>query len=100
MTSTVLYATGANHWMGVEAVGGRLKLHVHHLVFTSHAFNIQNHELVVARGDIAEAHETRLSWVSKTLTIHLHSGGVERFVIPKRTEWVARLGQPDIVPEG
>src|SRR5690242_11829987 len=49
---TILFDTGANHFKGAEAVGGKLYLTNKRLVFKSHKFNIQNHELSINLFDI------------------------------------------------
>ena len=42
----------ANHFMGFEAVGGKLFITNKRFVFKSHSINIQNHELTIKYLDI------------------------------------------------
>ena len=51
---TVLYSGLANHFVGWEAVGGKLYLLKDRLEFQSHSLNIQNHHLVIPLQEIKE----------------------------------------------
>ena len=46
------FVKGANHFKGIEAVGGKFFVTNQRIVFKSHSFNIQNHELTIEFHDI------------------------------------------------
>ena len=48
----ILFETPANHFKGIEGVGGKLYLTNKRLLFKSHKVNIQNHELTINISDI------------------------------------------------
>jgi hypothetical protein len=78
----------ANHFQGIEAVGGRLVLTNERVIFKSHPFNIQTHEWSVARTDISETEPARtLGIVPNGLLIKVKSGETERFVVRDREGW-------------
>ena len=82
----------ANHFQGIEAVGGRLVLTNERVVFKSHSFNIQTHEWSVALPDILETESARtLGVVPNGLLIKVKSGETERFVVNDREEWSKQL---------
>ena len=78
----------ANHFRGIEAVGGRLVLTNERVIFKSHPFNIQTHEWSVARTDISELEPARtFGIVPNGLLIKAKSGETERFVVRDREGW-------------
>jgi hypothetical protein len=82
----------ANHFKGLEAVGGRLVLTNERVLFASHAFNVQTHEWAVALQDVLEAEPVRtLGVVPNGLRIRTRSGDTERFVVENREAWAERL---------
>src|SRR5262249_2058735 len=53
----------ANHLRRMEGVGGWLYLTEQRLLFRSHRFNIQNHELSIPLGDILEVQARATAWI-------------------------------------
>ncbi len=91
---TILFETGANHFKGSEAAGGKLYFTNKRLVFKSHKFNFQNHEFSVSSDDIlhAERYKT-LGIVNNGLSVTLRENKIEKFVVQQPAEWLARLAQ-------
>ena len=75
----------ANHFMGFEAVGGKLFITNKRFVFKSHSINIQNHELTIQYSDI-ERIELCFTFliVPNGLKIITKSGKKDQFVVWKR----------------
>ncbi len=82
----------ANHFKGLEAVGGVLALSDRALVFRSHSFNIQNHELSLPLSgmDSVRAVNT-LMLVPNGLLVFMRDGSRERFVVWKRKDWLRKI---------
>jgi len=82
----------ANHFKGLEAVGGRLYLTQTKIIFKSHSFNIQNHELVIERSNIKNTSRYRsLGIVNNGLIIELNDSTKHKFVVNGTGEWVAKI---------
>ncbi|WP_422929113.1 GRAM domain-containing protein [Singulisphaera sp. PoT] len=81
----------ANHFRGLESVGGWLYLTDHRLYFRSHRFNVQNHELTIPLSDIRD--------VKTSMTLGIVPNGLlistglrqERFVVVGRKAWVEEI---------
>lgn len=88
----VLFETPANHFKGIEAVGGKLYLTNKRVIFKSHKLNIQNHELSIKLGDIScvERYKT-LGVVNNGLSIMTSQNSIEKFVVEQVEEWVRQL---------
>ncbi|MDZ4821049.1 MAG: GRAM domain-containing protein [Planctomycetota bacterium] len=81
----------ANHFRGIEAVGGWLFLTDRRLFFYSHDFNVQNHQLSIPRNEILQAEPCRtLGIVPNGLRIKT-SDRVEQFVVQDRQSWLRHL---------
>jgi len=80
------FAKGANHFKGIEGVGGKLFVTDKRIVFKSHSINIQNHELIIEYPDIqgVEFFNT-LGVFPNGLKIIMVSGKQEKFVVWKRS---------------
>jgi hypothetical protein len=88
----LVYAGLANHWKGLESVGGKLFLTNRRLRFRSHKMNVQNHDESYVLSDIILVKASRtLGIVPNGLKVHLRGGTVERFVVTNRSDWVQRL---------
>ena len=88
----IVFAGAANHFKGIESVGGRLFLTDRRLRFRSHRFNVQAHDESYALGDITHVEPSRtLGFVPNGLLVHLKDGRRERFVVADRATWLARL---------
>lgn len=82
----------ANHFKGIEAVGGWLYLTDTRLFFRSHGFNVQNHELSVPLADLVGVDACRtLGIVPNGLRLSLRDR-TERFVVENRRAWVTAIG--------
>jgi hypothetical protein len=89
---TILFDTGANHFKGAEAVGGKLYLTDKRLVFKSHKFNIQNHELSIGLSDIDKVDRYKtLGLVNNGLSVRTTDNKTEKFVVQQIGEWLNQL---------
>lgn len=90
----VVHYGPANHFKGIESVGGKLFLTNKRLRFRSHKFNVQSHDESYPIETIATAEPTRtLGIVPNGVLVLLRDGRRERFVVGGRAEWVAHLQQ-------
>lgn len=88
----ILFQTPANHFRGIEGVGGKLHLTTKRLIFKSHKFNIQNHELSINLTDINNVSKFKtLGVVNNGLSIITNQKTKEKFVVEQVNEWVKRL---------
>jgi hypothetical protein len=79
----------ANHFVGVEAVGGWLYLTNRRLHFRSHASNVQVHEWGMPLEQLGAVEPARTAGiVPNGLKVTTRSGDVERLVVNARAEWV------------
>lgn len=91
---SIILETPANHFMKIEAVGGRLYLTDRRLVFKSHHLNVQRHEFSIPLSDIAEQRPVPTMWVIPNgLLIRTDDEKTERFVIENRAEWIKKIGE-------
>lgn len=90
---TILFESPANHFKGIEGVGGKLYLTNRRLVFKSHKLNIQAHELAINLADIRDAKRHKsLGIVNNGLSILTSTNVTEKFVVEQAGEWVKQLG--------
>jgi hypothetical protein len=83
-----LHAGPANHFKGLESVGGHLWLTNGRLHFRSHKMNLQNHEWSAPLADIVSARPTKtLGLIPNGLRVHLSSGEEHRFVVNGNEKW-------------
>lgn len=88
----ILFQTPANHFKGMEGVGGKLYLTNHRLFFKSHKLNIQNHQLSIPVANIENvARRKTLGLVKNGLTVTTKDGRIEKFVVEQLEEWMKRL---------
>ncbi|WP_017162724.1 hypothetical protein [Xanthomonas phaseoli] len=93
----VLRQAPANLQRGMEAVGGRLILTADALLFQPHAFNVQRQSLSVPLRQIVAVRPcwTRLLGLlpiaPTSLAVRLDDQTQYRFVIGKRTQWMAEI---------
>lgn len=82
----------ANHFKGIEAVGGKLQLTDRQLIFRSHAFNIQTHQESYPLESITVVKpRNTLGLVPNGLTVGLRDGREEHFVLFGRGEWMRAI---------
>jgi hypothetical protein len=85
--------TNANHFKGIEAVGGKLFLTNKRLLFQSHSFNIQNHSLNILLNQIKGTERFKtMGLVNNGLKI-LTDRSIEKFVVEEINQWQACLAQ-------
>lgn len=82
----------ANHFFNYEGVGGWLFLTKERLLFRSHKFNIQRHELSIALDDIAEVQPVRTAKIFPNgLRVVTRLGQDERFVVQENRVWCEQI---------
>jgi len=88
----ILFETPANHFKGVEAVGGKLYLTNQRLVFKSHKLNIQRHQLIMNISDIQKVSRYRtMGLVDNGLSVTTINGSTDKFVVQQADEWFIYL---------
>lgn len=89
----ILKEGAANHFKGVESVGGWLYLTTEELIFKSHNFNVQNHKTVILLSQITDIKASlTLGIVPNGLTITAKDS-VEKFVVNNRKEWIKKINE-------
>jgi hypothetical protein len=89
---SILFETPANHFVGIEAVGGKLYLTDKRLIFKSHKLNVQNHQLSINLSDIKQVDRYKtLEIVNNGLLVTIRNGTKERFVVEDVEEWATLL---------
>jgi hypothetical protein len=89
---TIVFEGPANHFRGVESVGGYLYLGSGGLVFESHKLNVQKHKLVIPLPDILEVKPAlTLGIVPNGMLIITKNNDRERFVVNNRRQWIAAI---------
>jgi hypothetical protein len=92
LNETILFETGANHFKGIEAVGGKLYLTNKRLVFKSHKYNIQKHTLSINRDEIDSVARYKVIGISDNgLLVKTKNGLKEKFVVVQAEEWLHQL---------
>jgi hypothetical protein len=88
----VLLRVWANHWRGIEAVGGRLTVTSTLLSFRAHSLNIQTDPLDLPLRDIVSIAKYRSAGiVPNGLVVRTASGEEYRFVVWKRDRIIALI---------
>ena len=91
-TEVIVFETGANHFKGAEGVGGKLYLTNKRLVFKSHKYNIQNHELSINVADIAKVDRYKVLGVANNgVAVTTTGDTIEKFAVQKPDEWINQL---------
>ena len=82
----------ANHWRGVESVGGWLYLTNQRLLFTPHAVGFQTRPSDIALSDIASVEASASLWIiPNQMVVVTRSGAREKFVVQGREQWIGML---------
>jgi hypothetical protein len=81
----------ANHLLNGEGVGGWLFLTEQRLVFRSHGFNIQVHELFIPLSEVLEVQACRTAWVLPNGLIVMTEHGEKRFVVEDHGTWAKQI---------
>jgi hypothetical protein len=88
----ILYESPANHFKSREGIGGKLYLTNKRLVFKSHSFNLEKHQLSISLSDIKQVDNyTRSELVNNGLSVTTKDGRTERFVVKEVQDWVKHL---------
>jgi hypothetical protein len=83
---------GANHFMGKEAVGGKLVLTDKRLIFKSHKFNIQNHQENFELEQIEKVGATSTFKLLKNgITLELMNNVKHKFIVDEPTDWIEKI---------
>ena len=87
-----IFESSANHFKGLEAVGGKLFLTDKRLIFKSHSLNIQNHQLIIQLSAIVSIGRFKpLGLTNNGLFIIDKNKETEKFVVEKLDEWLIYL---------
>jgi hypothetical protein len=86
----VLLDEGANHFKGIERVGGKLALTNKRLLFRSHKFNIQNHIESILLSQIASVEKGKHS-SGNVVRVNLKDGQAHFFGVISPPLWVETL---------
>ena len=85
---TVLREGLANHFKGIEGVGGKLYLTGRRLRFISHKLNIQRHDESYPLSHVSSVKATRtLGIIPNGLVVCSQDGQRERFVVYQHRDW-------------
>ena len=88
----LIFQSSANHFKGLEAVGGKLFLTEKRLIFKSHKLNIQNHQLIIMLSDILSIGRFKpLGLTNNGLFVTNKENETEKFVVEKLPEWLLYL---------
>lgn len=83
---------GANHFLGAEAVGGWIYLTSDEMIFISHAYNVQKHQLNILLEQIVSVKsDTTLGLIKNRLQIETKDGSIEKFVVNNLRDWIKQL---------
>ena len=89
---TIELETIANHFKGIEAVGGKLYLTNKRLIFKSHKLNFQTHELLVNLDDVVKVNRYKVMGIVNTgLAVTTMMNKTEKFVMQEPEIWVSQL---------
>lgn len=88
----ILFQTPANHFKGIEAVGGKLYFTNKRVIFKSHKLNIQNHQLDINLTEINSVDRYKTLGVDDNgLSIVTNQNKTEKFVVEQADEWITQL---------
>ena|ERR1022692_2015637 len=88
----IVFQTPANHFKGIEGIGGKLYLTNKRVLFKSHKLNIQNHKLSISLTDINSVDRYKtLGVVNNGLAIITKQNTTEKFVVEQVDEWLKQL---------
>lgn len=89
----IIMEGAANHFKGMESVGGWLCLTKQDIIFKSHNFNVQKHQTVIPLNQIDEVKSSlTLGFVPNGLQI-MTKDTVEKFVVNRRKEWIRKINE-------
>lgn len=89
---TIIHSGGANHFINVEAVGGKLYLLTDKVLFKSHNFNAQNHSQTILLEQIKEiGFYNTLGLIPNGLSITTSDDKIEKYVVNNRRLWKEKI---------
>jgi hypothetical protein len=89
----IIMEGAANHFCGMESVGGWLYLTREEIIFKSHNVNIQRHEIRVPLNEVKEI-KTSLSLGIVPNGIQINTQNkLEKFVVNNRKVWVQKINE-------
>lgn len=84
----------ANHFRGVESVGGWLFLTTEGLIFKSHSTNVQNHEWTAHLDEISKVKAVKtFGLIPNGLQVTMSDGRRERLVVNRSRTWAQKIGE-------
>jgi hypothetical protein len=90
----LLHQSNANHFVGIEGVGGLLVLTSARLLFQSHQLNVQKHRWEAKLSDVASFQRRKTGGlIPNGLSVVLRNGEEHRFVVMGAADWEAHLAQ-------
>ena len=90
----ILFEGRANHFKGIEGVGGWLFLTNDELIFKSHSINIQKHELVIPKNEIMTVKPVKtIGLFSNGLKVTTNKQKHERFVVNNQKIWMKNINE-------
>lgn len=90
----ILMEGPANHFQGVEGVGGYLWVTDARIHFSSHSLNIQNHTWSVSLTEVTGVQAVQtLGFIDNGLWIIHGTGEKERFIVNNSTRWAEMIRQ-------
>lgn len=93
----ILFSGPANHRFGKEYTGGWLILTEEKLIFKTHHFNIQNHELEIENENITNIKGMNaFGFIPNKLSIEESSGEVHCFVVNNRSKWLECINKVNL----
>jgi len=91
-TEQIIHEGSANHFKGIESVGGKLYLTNERIYFCSHSLNIQSHELTIEFSNIKSiGKRNTMLIIPNGMYVELHNGKKEKFVIWGRNNWIQKI---------
>lgn len=93
-TESVLMEGPANHFKGLEGVGGYLWITDKRVHFASHSFNVQNHVWTASLSEVRDVQAVKtLGLIDNGLSITTDTAGNHRFVLNNSTRWADVIRQ-------
>ncbi|MFH1286552.1 MAG: GRAM domain-containing protein [Candidatus Magasanikbacteria bacterium] len=91
---SIIKESTANHFKGVEGVGGKLFLTTQRVFFKSHALNIQTHEQSIPYSEIKSVGKRNTFFIIPNgMYVELLNGNKEKFVVFGRSKWISEIEQ-------
>ena len=89
----IRYQGPANHFVGVESVGGHIFITKNKIIFKSHSYNIQNHNMEILLKDIVEVKKYNILGIIPTGLKIIQKLKTDTFVVNNRSKIVYILNK-------